>query len=229
MAKAAINVQHVYKTLGQHPVLVDLSLALHNGEVTALVGQNGAGKTTLLRILAGVLTADKGQVANQGKSLAYLAENTPLHEHLTPTDYLSFFARLHGKNHEAVQQIIKDTGIEDLKDKQIGSLSRGQRQLVGLAVTLLPEPDVLLLDEPTSGLDPVQRDRMHKLLVKQAKQRVILLSTHGLEEAKDFCQRMVFLHEGKILADGKPADVLRGADMRAAFMAKLKTKTAEKA
>lgn len=224
MAAPSLKVDNVSKTLGAHPVLTDVSLNLKAGEVTALIGQNGAGKTTLLRLMAGVLTPDKGRVVYTGKSQAYLPENTLLHEHLTPADYLRFFADLHQCDADAITAIVQRTGIAHLLDTPIGRLSRGQRQLSGLAITLLPSPQLLLLDEPTSGLDPVQRDRVHKLLAEEAKNRIILLSTHGLEEAKDYCKRMVFLHNGNILADGKPADVLKGKDMRTAFMAKMETK-----
>lgn len=217
MAAPSLKVKEIYKTLGTRAVLRGLNLTLKAGEVTALIGQNGVGKTTLLRLMAGVLEPDKGQVLYTGKNQAYLAENTPLHDHLTAADYLHFFARLHNRSTADIQNMIERTGIGHLVNMPIGRLSRGQRQLVGLAITLLPSPDLLLLDEPTSGLDPVQRGRMHKLLSEEAKNRIILLSTHGLEEAKEFCQRMILLHDGVITIDGKPADVLKSKDLRAAF------------
>ncbi len=220
-----ITVEHLTRRFGANLAIEDLCFHLDAGEVVGFLGPNGAGKTTTMRILTGYLPASSGKVTIAGfdvlrdslavrRQIGYLPEAVPLYRELRVREMLEFQARLHGiVRREAkarISALLERVRIGDRIESLIGSLSRGQRQRVGLAVALLPSPKVLILDEPTSGLDPLQRLEMRGLLRELAREHTVLLSSHILPEVEAVCPRVIILNKGKIAADGTPEQLVRG-------------------
>ncbi len=220
-----ITVEHLTRRFGANLAIEDLCFHLDAGEVVGFLGPNGAGKTTTMRILTGYLPASSGKVTIAGfdvlrdslavrRQIGYLPETVPLYRELRVREMLEFQARLHGiARREAktrIPALLERVRIADRIESMIGSLSRGQRQRVGLAVALLPSPKVLILDEPTSGLDPLQRVEMRGLLRELAREHTVLLSSHILPEVEAVCPRVIILNKGKIAADGTPEQLVRG-------------------
>ena len=202
----------------------DLDFHLDRGEVVGFLGPNGAGKTTTMRILAGYLPATTGSVQVAGldvlrQSLAvrerigYLPEAVPLYREHRVEEMLEFQGRLHGMRRadrrRRIPEVLEQVGIANKSRQLIGRLSRGQRQRVGLAVALLPDPEVLILDEPTSGLDPLQRLEVRGLLRELASEHTVLLSSHILPEVEAICPRVIILNGGRIAADGTASELVR--------------------
>ncbi|MCK6448605.1 MAG: ATP-binding cassette domain-containing protein [Planctomycetes bacterium] len=219
-----ITVRHLTRKFGAKLAVDDLSFHLERGEVVGFLGPNGAGKTTTMRILAGYLPASSGAAEIDGldvlrhslavrKSIGYLPESVPLYRELRVREMLDFQGRLHGlsraERRTRVPAALERVGIVDRSESIVGTLSRGQRQRVGLAVALLPDPKVLILDEPTSGLDPLQRLEVRKLLAELANERTVLLSSHILSEVEAIAPRVIILKDGRIAADGRKEDLLK--------------------
>jgi ABC-2 type transport system ATP-binding protein len=218
-----ISVSHLTRRFGQELAVDDVSFRLERGEVVGFLGPNGAGKTTTMRILAGFLPPTRGTVSVGGfdvlrQSLAvrerigYLPESVPLYRELRVQEMLSFQGRLHRVPRAEVRrrsaQVLERVGLAERARTPIGKLSKGQRQRVGLAVALLPDPEVLLLDEPTSGLDPLQRIEVRGLIRELARERTVLFSSHILPEIEAVCPRVIILHRGRIAADGSQQELL---------------------
>jgi len=201
-----------------------VSFEVERGEVVGLLGPNGAGKTTIMRILAGYLPASSGSVQVAGfdvlrqslevrRRIGYLPESVPLYPELRVQEMLAFQARLHGLSRKEARQripaVLERVGVADRSRSLVGQLSRGLRQRVGLAVALLPRPEVLILDEPTSGLDPLQRIEVRKLVMELASEHTLLLSSHILPEIEAVCPRLVILARGAVAADGTREALVR--------------------
>ena len=219
-----IHVEHLTRRYGALTAVEDLSFHLERGEVVGFLGPNGAGKTTTLRILAGSLPATSGRAEVAGmdvlrrsldvrKRIGYLPESVPLYREHRVEEMLVFQARLHGLGRstwrQRIPEVLDRVGIVDRRRSLIGHLSRGQRQRVGIAMALLPEPEVLLLDEPTSGLDPLQRIEMRGLLGELAREHTVLLSSHILPEIEAVCPRVIILNRGRMAADGTHEELVR--------------------
>jgi len=219
-----ITVEHLTRRFGTVTAVEDLSFHLERGEVVGFLGPNGAGKTTTLRILAGYLPATSGRAEVAGldvlrrsldvrERIGYLPESVPLYREHRVEEMLAFQARLHGMPRREwrrrVPEVLARVGIDERRRSLIGHLSRGQRQRVGIAVALLPAPEVLLLDEPTSGLDPLQRMEMRGLLGELARDHTVLLSSHILPEIEAVCPRVIILNRGRMAADGTPEALVR--------------------
>jgi ABC-2 type transport system ATP-binding protein len=203
---------------------IDLTVA--QGEIVGLLGPNGAGKTTTLRILTGYLRPSGGTVEIKGlhpeqdlraikKSMGYLPESAPLYRNMLVYDYLCYVGRVRNLEPEPLEQRLKEVvsvcGLQTIMHKPIGELSKGLKQRVGLAQALLHDPEILILDEPTSGLDPNQIQEIRSLIRKIGRQKTVILSTHILSEAEATCDRMVIIHQGKIVADGSPESLKKDA------------------
>lgn len=192
-----------------------LSFEVGQAEVVGFLGPNGAGKTTTLRMLAGSLAVTEGSVHIGGHAmsteprqakrlLGYLPERPPLYDDMTVRDYVAYAARLHevAEPIAAAEEAVRRAGVADVIDRYVGHLSKGYRQRVGLAAAIAHQPRVLLLDEPASGLDPVQRVGMRSLLRELAAGEVtVLLSSHVLAEVAEVCDRVLVLHEGRLVGD----------------------------
>ena len=210
-----IQLQAVDKYFGKKQVLKNINLTIKPGEVVGLLGPNGAGKTTSLKIITGILPASKGSVNINGydplidyqvrKSIGFLPENNPLYEDMTVAEWLYFWAKIKSAPEIGQKQVItavKQTSLEKVFYQPINSLSKGYRQRVGLAQAILSQPDILILDEPTEGLDPIQRGEIHQLIRQLGKKKTIIISSHVLAEISKICNRVIIIHQGKIVADG---------------------------
>jgi ABC-2 type transport system ATP-binding protein len=216
-----LSVQGLTKRYGGQMAVDSLSLDAIPGDIIGLVGANSAGKTTSMRMIAGVLEPDSGSVRVNGfdmwterlsaqQHLGYLPEGAPLWGELTPRETLSFFADargLRGTGRKAALASATDaTEIGHVLNKPVSELSKGMRRRVSLAATLLHDPLLLVLDEPTDGLDPHQKRRVRGLFEKLASDRVIIISTHLLEEVEAVCNRAIVISHGKKLADETPQE-----------------------
>lgn len=220
-----IEVAHLHRRYGNLAAVDDLSFQLEKGEVVGFLGPNGAGKTTTMRILTGYLPATKAdklmvagfdvlrQSMEVRKHIGYLPESVPLYREMRVEEMLRFHGRLHGMSRldmrDAIPDVLDRVGVLDRRKQLVGQLSRGLKQRVGLAVALLPNPDVLILDEPTSGLDPLQRRAVRDLIHELAQEHTVLVSSHILAEIEMICPRVIVLNKGRLLADGNQAELLK--------------------
>jgi ABC-2 type transport system ATP-binding protein len=214
-----IKVKELRRSFGPVTAVDGISFNVEQGEVLGLLGPNGAGKTTAMRILACFLRPDSGTATICGndilknpigvrKSLGYLAENVPAYNEMTVGAFLNFICdarEIRGSDRkQALDKVVPTCSIESVYHQTIETLSKGYKRRVGLAQTLIHDPDVLILDEPTDGLDPNQKHEVRKLINKMAKNKCIVVSTHILEEVEAVCSRTIIIAKGKILADSTP-------------------------
>ena len=217
-----LQVQNITKFYNQTQVLHNIHFTINTGEIVGFLGQNGAGKTTTLKILAGILKPTSGQVILQNndivkspllckKNIGYLSEINPLYEDMFVCEYLDFIGKIHQIENckKRVNDIIVTINLHKEKHKKIKHLSKGNRQRVGLAAAFLHNPFLLLLDEPTSGLDPQQSIEVRKLIQENAAQKIIFFSSHSLAEIEAVCNRIIIIHEGKIVADDALNNLLK--------------------
>ena len=197
-----IQIEKVNKSFGAQQVLKDVSLTIPEGQVLGLLGPNGAGKSTLMKILIGLWKADSGMVSTPPR-IGYLPENNPLYEEMYIIEYLRFMAQMTqiGNWKLEIEDLIDRVGLTPECHKHIRELSKGYRQRVGLAQTLLGDPELLILDEPTTGLDPNQLVEIRSLIRSLGKDRTVILSTHIMQEVREMCDRVVILDHGEIKAD----------------------------
>jgi ABC-2 type transport system ATP-binding protein len=212
-----IKIRNLTKRYGATVAVNNISFDAEAGEVLGLLGPNGAGKTTTMRILTCYMPADAGTATVAGfdiheqsvevrKRLGYLPENAPLYADMGVVDYLNFVAEVRaipkdGRSRR-VKEMIDVCGLERVVKKDVGELSRGYRQRVGLAQALIHDPDILILDEPTAGLDPNQIVEIRRLIKKLGAEKTVILSTHILPEVEATCDRAVIINEGVIVASG---------------------------
>lgn len=214
-----IKVEGLTKYYGPVRGIEDVSFTVKEGETVGLLGPNAAGKTTTMRILTCLFPPTRGKAEVAGlsvvekplqvkKLIGYLPETTPLYPDMTVSSYLGFVAEIKGiryKNKkEKIKQVMQTCGIENVRERIIGKLSKGYRQRVGLAQALLNNPPVLILDEPTIGLDPKQTFEFRQLIRGMQGKRTIILSTHILPEVSMTCQRVIIINKGKIVAQDTP-------------------------
>ncbi len=217
----SILVKNVSKYFGAQKALDDVSFEIHGGEIVGFLGPNGAGKSTMMKIITGFIPCSEGEVFVKGldvmqnslkarKLIGYLPENNPLYLEMYVKEYLAFVAGISGmKNNiaEQIERIITITGLAPERKKTIGQLSKGYRQRVGLAQALLHDPEVLVLDEPTTGLDPNQIIEIRNLIREVGSRKTVMLSTHIMQEVEAICDRVIIIHQGRIVMDGKALDV----------------------
>ena len=202
-----------------------VSFDVKAGEAMGLIGGNGAGKSTTMKMITGYLSPDAGDIRVNGvdvvkdpmsakKKIGYLPESNALYYDLYVREYLGFVAEVHGiaNKNQRVEEVIELTGLSLESKKQIGQLSKGYKQRTGLAAALLHNPDVLILDEPTSGLDPNQIIEIRNVIKDQGKNKLVLFSSHILQEVEAICDRVIIINKGKIVADDKLANLQRSSD-----------------
>ncbi len=212
-----IEVKELTKSYGPTLAVDQVSFEAHAGEVVGFIGPNGAGKTTTMRILTCYLTADAGSATVAGydvlehaidvrKNVGYLPESAPLYADMGVVEYLKFMAEVReipkSQRKERLRTVVDICGLEGVIQKDIGELSKGYRQRVGLAQSLIHDPPILILDEPTSGLDPSQTIEIRNLIKEIGKEKLVLFSTHILPEVAATCSRILIIHRGKIVANG---------------------------
>jgi ABC-2 type transport system ATP-binding protein len=219
-----IEVENLTKRYGPTLAVSDVSFNVQKGEVLGFLGPNGAGKTTTMRVITGFLQPTLGKVRVAGfdvtedpleakKRTGYLPENPPVYPDMTVHEYLAFVARIKGVSRQGfkarLDEIEEKCAVANVRNRQIGKLSKGYRQRVGLAQALIHNPDVLVLDEPTAGLDPKQIIETRELIKGLAGQHTIVLSTHILPEVSRTCNRVVVINAGQIVAVGTPDELMR--------------------
>ncbi|MBI5201792.1 MAG: ATP-binding cassette domain-containing protein [Elusimicrobia bacterium] len=217
-----IHVDNLVRRYGETTAVAGISFEIPAREVVGFLGPNGAGKTTTLKVLTGFLLPSSGTVKVAGldastdplgcrRSIGYLPENNPLYEDLEVAEYLEWCAAARGlesaKARSAVKSAIERCALGAVIGKDIGQLSKGFRQRVGLAAAILHDPPILLLDEPTSGLDPNQAAEVRALITELKKEKTVLYSSHILSEVKASCDRVLIIHRGQIVAQGSPAEL----------------------
>lgn len=208
------------KIFAHHRAVDGISFQVHPGEVLGFLGPNGAGKTTTMRMLAGFVTPTAGKAEICGfamdqhpveakRRLGYLPEGAPSYGEMTPLDFLKFIASVRGLTGSHCQHrtdiVVERLQLGPVLKQPIETLSKGFRRRVGLAQAMLHDPPVLILDEPTDGLDPNQKHEVRQLIQSMAPGKVIIISTHILEEVAAVCTRAIIITQGKIVADEKPA------------------------
>ncbi|MEE8245622.1 MAG: ABC transporter ATP-binding protein [Alphaproteobacteria bacterium] len=219
---ATIEVRNLVKRFGPLTAVDDISFSVARGEVLGFLGPNGAGKSTTMKMVTGFLTPTSGSITVCGHDLAraplaakrkigYLPEGAPAYPDMTPAAYLDFVAsirRLKGAaKRERLDYVIQRIGLDGVLEQPIDTLSKGYKRRVGLAQALLHDPEVLVLDEPTDGLDPNQKHEVRGLIREIAADKAIVISTHILEEVEAVCRRALIIADGRIVADGTPAEL----------------------
>jgi ABC-2 type transport system ATP-binding protein len=219
-----IEVENLTKRYGPTLAVSEVSFSVQKGEVLGFLGPNGAGKTTTMRVITGFLPPTQGKVRVAGYDVAeepleakrrtgYLPEAPPVYPDMVVDEYLAFVARIKGVPRREIKtrldEVTEKCAVTDVRRRQIGKLSKGFRQRVGLAQALIHKPEVLVLDEPTAGLDPKQIIETRELIKGLAGQHTVILSTHILPEASKSCQRVVVINAGKIVAVGTPGELTR--------------------
>jgi ABC-2 type transport system ATP-binding protein len=202
---AVIETRDLVKRFGEREALKRVSFAAHRGELLAVIGPNGAGKTTLLSIIAGILRPDGGSVSRPPGEIGWVPQQAALYRRLTVSENLRLFARLEKvvDVHAAVESMLEQTGLGDRRDDQVGTLSGGNQQRINIAIGLLASPAALLLDEPSAGLDPRQRERLWDFVLGLAGGgTTVIFSTHNIQEAERYGQRLLVLADGEALFDG---------------------------
>ena len=217
-----IEVENLTKSYGPRVAVSDVTFNVQKGEVLGFLGPNGAGKTTTMRVITGFLPPTHGKVRVAGYDVAeepleakrrtgYLPESPPVYPDMTVEEYLAFVGRIKGVGRRDLRtrlnEVVERCAIGDVRARQIGKLSKGYRQRVGLAQALIHMPDVLVLDEPTAGLDPKQIIETRELIKGFAGQHTVILSTHILPEVSKTCQRVVVINAGQIVAVGTPDEL----------------------
>ena len=228
MSHHLIQVKNLSKSYGNFQALSEISFQAKRGEILGFLGPNGAGKTTTMRILTGYMPPTAGSAKVAGfdvveeslevrKRVGYLPETVPLYPELSAREYLSFMGSLRRVENldDRIDEVLHKVGLEDRAESYAGNLSKGLRQRLGLAQALLHRPEVLILDEPTIGLDPAQIIGVRELIREVGTDRTVMLSTHILSEAQQICDRVLIIHQGRILAEDTPNNLqsqLAGAE-----------------
>ena len=218
----SIKVTNLTKYYGENLAVDDITFEVTKGEILGFLGPNGAGKTTTMKVIttflpptSGKVTVDDMDVEDNSlevrRKIGYLPEQNPLYFDMTVVDYLDYVATLDGIPDEKIksrrEEMIDVCGLEEVRSRDIGELSKGYRQRVGLAQAMISNPDILIMDEPTSGLDPNQIIEIRNLIKKLGKQKTVILSTHILSEVQATCNRVIIINKGKIVADGSPEEL----------------------
>lgn len=207
-----VIIKNFSKSYGYQTVNKLINLEIYENGIIGILGVNGAGKSTLMKSISGAITSDLGSIEIDGisikknpkeykKKIGFLAENNPLYPDMYVREYLNFIANIYKVSYEEIQFIIEKTGLKEESKKKILHLSQGYKQRVGIAQAILHNPSYLILDEPTSGLDPNQTLEIRKLVLELAKDKIVLFSTHILQEAEVMCNRLIIIHQGKIIKD----------------------------
>lgn len=208
---ATLRVMNLTKNFAELRAVNNISFAAVEGEIVGLLGPNGAGKSTTMKMLAGFLRPTSGTAYINGydvvehptlakQQLGYLPEGTPCYADMTVRGFIKFISQIR----RVAPEVYDIFNLRSVLDKRIGDLSKGYKKRLGLAQTLLHDPSLLILDEPTDGLDPIQKREVRSLIKQSARNKVILLSTHLLEEVAELCDRVIVIAAGKIMLDGAP-------------------------
>ena len=219
-----IEIRNLSKRYGNLLAVDDISFQVEPGQVLGFLGPNGAGKSTTMKMIAGFLTPTAGRIKVAGfdvagqpleakRRIGYLPEGAPAYGEMTPRGFLDFVADIRGLQgdvrRQRIDEVVARLNLQRVLDQSIETLSKGFKRRVGLAQAILHDPQVLILDEPTDGLDPNQKHEVRGLIQDMAKDKIIVISTHILEEVHALCSRAIVIAGGKLLADATPAELER--------------------
>jgi ABC-2 type transport system ATP-binding protein len=227
-----IEANGLSKYYGPFVAIKDVTFSIPEGQIASFLGPNGAGKSTTMKILSGFLAASEGTARIAGfdmtverlqgaRHLGYLPENGPLYNDMTPLELLRFFGEARclepARLKQRIEVVVAQCALAEVLEKPIGKLSRGYRQRVGLAQALLHDPDVLIMDEPTAGLDPNQIRDFRENIRVLGRTKTILISTHILQEVEAVADRVILIHDGRVIFDGAPAALREGGSLEQTF------------
>jgi ABC-2 type transport system ATP-binding protein len=212
----SVEVRNLTKIYGEKKAVDNISFSIDKGEIVGFLGPNGAGKSTTMKMITGYLEPSAGDINVSGidvkkfpldvkRKIGYLPESNALYYDMYVREYLGFIADVHEVKNpkQKVEDVIALTGLTSESKKRIGQLSKGYKQRVGLAAALIHDPEVLILDEPTSGLDPNQIIEIRNVIKEQGKNKLVLFSSHILQEVEAICDRVIIINKGRIVADDK--------------------------
>jgi len=217
-----VEIENLKKRFGPFTAVQDVSFEVKKGEVLGFLGPNGAGKSTTMKMITGFLTPTAGRVSVAGfdietqalevkRRIGYLPEGAPAYPDMTPLEFLDFIAQIRGfqgkEKQRRIDTTIEQVNLQSVLNQSIDTLSKGFKRRVGLAQAILHDPEVLIMDEPTDGLDPNQKHEVRNLIHSMASEKVIILSTHILEEVDAVCSRAIIIANGRIVADGTPSSL----------------------
>lgn len=216
-----INIKHLSKQYGNIAALNDINLSLKSGEIVFLVGPNGAGKSTLMKLISGYITPSSGEVLIKDSStqsdrktlsfLGYVPENAPLYGDMSVYEYIRYVADIWQLTEEEFDKnmsfVIENLQLKEVLNQKIETLSKGFRRRVAIAGALIHNPPILILDEPTEGLDPNQKFQLHQFLKDYGKNRLIIISTHLMEEVEAVANRVLLINKGQLIWDGAPNEL----------------------
>ena len=217
-----ITVKNVTKKYGKFKAVDNISFEIKDGEIIGLLGPNGAGKGTTMNILTGFIEPTQGEVIINGyniskkpkkakKCIGYMPEGVPLYKDMTVKEFITYMAELRGvkkeKIKESVDQVIRDTWLDNVRKVLIKNLSKGYKQRVSLAGALVGDPEILILDEPTVGLDPKQIIEIRNLIRKLGKNHTLIISSHILSEISQICEKVIIINKGQIVAVDSPENL----------------------
>ncbi len=217
-----IHVQNLCKHFDDVFAVTNLNFSVSEGEVLGFLGPNGAGKSTTMKIISGFLAPSEGCVSVCGfdvtkethsvqKLMGYLPEGAPAYGEMTVRAFLNFIAQVRGfkglQKEQRLQAVIEQVQLQSVMGQVIDTLSKGFVRRVGIAQAIMHDPKVLILDEPTDGLDPNQKHQVRELIKGLAKDKIVIISTHILEEVSAVCSRALIIDKGKLILDGKPAEL----------------------
>jgi len=217
-----LEIDRLSKYYGQHKVVDDLSFHCQAGEVLGFLGPNGAGKSTTMKMITGFVAPSSGSARICGhdiqaetlaaqRRIGYLPEGAPCYAEMTPAQFLAFIADIRGMagatRASRIEEVVQLLHLGPVLSQTIETLSKGFKRRVGLAQAILHDPDVLILDEPTDGLDPNQKHEVRELIRSMSKQKLIVISTHILEEVSAVCTRAIIIADGRLLVDDTPGNL----------------------
>jgi ABC-2 type transport system ATP-binding protein len=217
-----IEVKNISKDFDGLRAVDDITFSVGAGEILGFLGPNGAGKSTTMKMITGFLVSDTGSISVCGHDLAedvlaaqkligYLPEGAPCYEDMTPRKFLNFIAEVRGfKGQEKgrrVDAVVKEMALQSVENQHIETLSKGFKRRVGLAQAILHDPEVLILDEPTDGLDPNQKHHVREMIRGLSKDKIVIISTHILEEVTAVCTRVMIIDDGRVVKDCSPQEL----------------------
>jgi ABC-2 type transport system ATP-binding protein len=218
-----IEIEHLTRRFADKTVVDNLTFTVKEGEVLGFLGPNGAGKSTTMKMLTGFLTPSSGRIRVCGfdvqtnslqarRTMGYLPEGAPGYGEMTVRGFLDFIADVRGlkgnQREKAIERAVASVELQSVLHQTLDTLSKGFRRRVGLAQAILHDPKVLILDEPTDGLDPNQKHQVRELIRNLAKDKIVIISTHILEEVDSVCTRAIIINQGKLIIDETPQALL---------------------
>ncbi len=218
-----IEVKKLYKNYGNVKAVQGIDFSIKDGEIVGFLGSNGAGKSTTLKILSGYLSPSSGQISINNldimkdsheikKIIGYLPESNPLYNDMMVYDLLEFTAKIrkipHNKFKDALDKVVTQCGLNGILHKNVGACSKGYKQRVGLACAMIHNPKILILDEPVTGLDPNQIVEIRELIKNLGKEKLVIMSSHILQEIEATVNRIIIIDQGKIIADGSTKKII---------------------